>query len=195
MECCHKQCQCCCWWAIKSNNNLHLLTIDIWTRRRWRTSMWFYVLRCHPPKLAGFQWNCCQKFSTLLWTPLPRRKMLSENYATHAVRAKSAKNDHGFFYNVTFILKQREYVRCSVLSRCPHKSKCAATFDSWSITCTLHYSWVIYNQIIQSWVIVNRENYTKWTIIQLSGDWVGCESRNGHQNNMCLKRLGYLFKM
>ena len=30
------------------------LTIDIWTRRRRCTSIWFYALRCHPPKMAGF---------------------------------------------------------------------------------------------------------------------------------------------
>ena len=30
------------------------LTIDIWTRRHRRTSTRFYVLRCHPPKMAGF---------------------------------------------------------------------------------------------------------------------------------------------
>jgi len=31
------------------------LTIDIWTRHRRRTSTRFYVLRCHPPKMTGFQ--------------------------------------------------------------------------------------------------------------------------------------------
>ena len=31
------------------------LTIDIWTRRRRRTSTRFYELRCHPPKMVGFQ--------------------------------------------------------------------------------------------------------------------------------------------
>jgi hypothetical protein len=30
-------------------------TIDIWTRRRRRTSTQFYALWCHPPKLAEFQ--------------------------------------------------------------------------------------------------------------------------------------------
>ena len=59
------------------------LTIDIWTRRRWRTPTQFYALRCHPPKMAAFQWNWRQKFSTLLWTPPARRKALSESYATH----------------------------------------------------------------------------------------------------------------
>jgi hypothetical protein len=29
-------------------------TIDIWARRRWRTSTWFYALWCHPSKMAGF---------------------------------------------------------------------------------------------------------------------------------------------
>ena len=61
------------------------LTIDIWTRRRQRTSTWFYALRCHPPKMAGFQWNWCQKISTLIWTPLARWKALSEGYAMHIV--------------------------------------------------------------------------------------------------------------
>jgi hypothetical protein len=37
------------------------LTIDIWTWRRQRTSTRFYVLRCHPPKMAGFQCNWRQK--------------------------------------------------------------------------------------------------------------------------------------
>jgi hypothetical protein len=31
------------------------LTIDIWTRRRWSTSMRFYALWYHPSKMAGFQ--------------------------------------------------------------------------------------------------------------------------------------------
>jgi hypothetical protein len=30
------------------------LKIDIWTRRRRCTSMRFYALRCHPPKMVGF---------------------------------------------------------------------------------------------------------------------------------------------
>ena len=33
------------------------LTINIWTWRRRRTSMLFYALQCHPPKMVGFQWN------------------------------------------------------------------------------------------------------------------------------------------
>ena len=61
------------------------LTIDIWTRRRWRTSMRFNAFRCHPPKMTGFQWNWHQKFLTLLWTPLACRKALSESYATHTI--------------------------------------------------------------------------------------------------------------
>ena len=61
------------------------LTIDIWTRRRRRTSMWFYTLRCHPPKMANFQLNCRQNFLTLLWTPLAHQKVLSESYAVHVV--------------------------------------------------------------------------------------------------------------
>jgi hypothetical protein len=31
------------------------LAIDIWTQRCQHTSTWFYGLRCHPPKMAGFQ--------------------------------------------------------------------------------------------------------------------------------------------
>ena len=31
------------------------LTIDMWTRRRRRTSTQFYALRCHSPKMGGFQ--------------------------------------------------------------------------------------------------------------------------------------------
>jgi hypothetical protein len=61
------------------------LTSDIWTRRRRRTSTRFYALRCHPPKMAGFQWNWRQFFSTLLCTPLGRRKALGESYAMHTV--------------------------------------------------------------------------------------------------------------
>jgi hypothetical protein len=61
------------------------LTTDIWTWWRRRTSTWFYVLQCHPSKMVGLQWHWCQKFSTLLWTPLPCRKAPSESYATHAI--------------------------------------------------------------------------------------------------------------
>jgi hypothetical protein len=61
------------------------LTIDIWTQQHRRTSTWIYVLRCHPHKMAGFQTNWRQKLSTLLWTPLARRKTLSKNYAMHTV--------------------------------------------------------------------------------------------------------------
>ena len=52
-------------------------TIDIWTRRRRRTSTRFSVLRCHPHKMAGFQTNWRQKLSTLLWTPLACPRMRS----------------------------------------------------------------------------------------------------------------------
>ena len=48
-------------------------------------SMHINTVRCHPPKMVSFQWNWCQKFSTLLWTPLARRKALSESYATHTI--------------------------------------------------------------------------------------------------------------
>jgi hypothetical protein len=61
------------------------LIIDIWTRWRRHTSTRFYALRCHLPKMAGFQWNWRQKFSTLSWTPLARREALRESYATHVV--------------------------------------------------------------------------------------------------------------
>jgi hypothetical protein len=78
------------------------LTFDNWTRRCWRTSMWFYVLQCHPPKMAGFQWNWCQNVSTLLWTPLARRRALSESYAPHTVsyisvlKVQKMTLSHGF---------------------------------------------------------------------------------------------------
>ena len=61
------------------------LIIDIWIQRCQHTSMRFYSLRCHPHKMAGFQTNWCLKLSTLLWTPLTRRKALSENYAMHTI--------------------------------------------------------------------------------------------------------------
>ena len=76
------------------------LTIDIWTRQHWCTSTQFYALHCHLPKLVGFQWKWCQKFLTLLWTPLARQKALSESYATHAVsclkKCKKWPSAHGF---------------------------------------------------------------------------------------------------
>ena len=85
-------------WTIVRNNVLVVadelpsqmtvyicLTIDIWTRRRQHTSTRFYVLRCHPPKMAGFQWNWRQEFLALLCTPLGRRKLPSESYAMHTV--------------------------------------------------------------------------------------------------------------
>ena len=60
-------------------------TLYTWTRRRRRTSTWFHALRCHPPKMAaGFQWDWCQKFSTLLWTPLARQKALSDSELCNA---------------------------------------------------------------------------------------------------------------
>ena len=85
------------WNVAKSNVNVVVgelpsqimvytcLTIDIWTWWRRRTSTRFYVLRCHPPKMAGFQWNWWQKFLTLLWTPPACRKVLSESYTMHVV--------------------------------------------------------------------------------------------------------------
>ena len=87
------------------------LTIDIWTRRRWRTSMRFYALWCHPPKMAGFQWNWRQKFSTLLWTPLARQKALSEPYNAHnfVLKVQKMTLSQWIFWNVTFILKRRDY--------------------------------------------------------------------------------------
>ena len=85
------------WNVVKNNVNVvvdelpsqktvyNCLKIDIWTHQCRCTSTRFCVLQCHPPKLVGFQWNWRQKFLTLLWTPLARRKALSESYATHAV--------------------------------------------------------------------------------------------------------------
>jgi hypothetical protein len=69
------------------------LTIDIWTRRCQHTSMHFYALWCHPPKMMGFQWNWHQKFSTLLWTPLACGKRSVRAMQRTQFRAKSAKND------------------------------------------------------------------------------------------------------
>jgi hypothetical protein len=55
------------WNVVKNNVNVvanelpsqitiyTCLVIDIWTQWHQRTSMWFYVLRCHPPKMADFQ--------------------------------------------------------------------------------------------------------------------------------------------
>ena len=91
LKCCHNQCKCCCWWTTKPNKSFTCLIIDIWTWRCRRTSTRFYALRCHLPKLASFQWNWRQKFSTLLWTPLARRKALNESCATHAVSCKKCK--------------------------------------------------------------------------------------------------------
>ena len=61
------------------------LTIDIWTQWRRCTSTQFYGLMWHLPKLAGFEWNWRQNFSTLLWTPPVHPEALSESYATHTV--------------------------------------------------------------------------------------------------------------
>ena len=46
------------------------LTIDIWTQQCQRTLTQFYAFWYHPPRMTSFQSNWCQKFSTLLWTPL-----------------------------------------------------------------------------------------------------------------------------
>jgi hypothetical protein len=42
-------------------------------------------LWCHPPKMAGFQWNWHKKKSWFLWTPLAHWKALSKSYTTHAI--------------------------------------------------------------------------------------------------------------
>ena len=60
------------------------LTIDIWTQRCRRTSTRLYELWCHPPIMTSFRLNWCQKFSTLLWTPLAHQKAFNESYAMHA---------------------------------------------------------------------------------------------------------------
>jgi hypothetical protein len=101
------------WWnLVKSNwnvarNNVNVvvdelpsqisvytcLTIDIWTRRRWRTSMRFYALRCHPPKMVGFQWKLAPKVFDFTMDTLARRKTLSEAIQRTQFCAKSTKND------------------------------------------------------------------------------------------------------
>jgi hypothetical protein len=58
------------------------LIIDIWTRRRRRTSTQFGAIR---PKWRASNENGAIKFSTLLSTPLARRKAFSESYAMHTV--------------------------------------------------------------------------------------------------------------
>jgi hypothetical protein len=63
-------------------------TIDIWTQWRRRTLTRFYALRCHPPKMVGFQSNWRQKFSTLVWIPLGHRKALSESYCNACISCK-----------------------------------------------------------------------------------------------------------
>ena len=78
------------------------LIIDIWTRRRRRTSTRNCTLQCHPPKMAGFQWNWRQKFLTLLWTRLARRKCLVRTMQCMQFCAKGAKND----------LKPRDFLKC-----------------------------------------------------------------------------------
>ena len=52
--------------------------IDIWTRRRRCTSTWFYVWDQLVSIVNGDE-------QVLLWTPLARRKELSESYAMHTV--------------------------------------------------------------------------------------------------------------
>ena len=69
------------------------LIIDIWTRRRRRTSTRFCALQCHVPKMTGFQRKWRQQFLTLLWTPLARRKRLVRAMQCTQFRTKSAKND------------------------------------------------------------------------------------------------------
>ena len=68
-ECCQKQCKCCCWWTTKSNNSL--LLFNNWYLDSTASAHINAVLCAPVPstQMAGFQWNWCQKFSTLLWTP------------------------------------------------------------------------------------------------------------------------------
>ena len=101
------------------------LIIDIWTRRRRRTSTRNCTLQCHPPKMAGFQWNWRQKFLTLLWTRLARRKCLVRTMQCMQFCAKSAKNDlkPTAFLKCNFILKQREYIAWVLGFYCTHPAK------------------------------------------------------------------------
>ena len=87
LECCRKQCKGCCLWTTKSNNSLHFFNnwcLD--STASTHINAHFGAIRCHPPKMAGFQCDWRQKFTTLLWTALARRKALSESYATHTKR-------------------------------------------------------------------------------------------------------------
>ena len=60
------------------------LTIDIWTRRRRRTSTPFYVRDQSVSIVNGDE-------QVLLWTPLACWKVLSESYATHTFLCKKCE--------------------------------------------------------------------------------------------------------
>ena len=70
LECCQIQCKCCCWWTTKSDDSLHLFN-NLYVDSTALTHIDAVLCASVPstPKMAGFQWNWHQKFSTLLWTP------------------------------------------------------------------------------------------------------------------------------
>ena len=85
------------------------LTIEIWTQR---TSMWFYAIRCHPPKMAP------KVFDFTMDTLARRRAMQCTQLCAKSV--KMALNPWTF-YNITFILKRREYrIRSGLVGKSNH---------------------------------------------------------------------------
>ena len=90
-------------WSIKK----YQTAVNSWIQRRRRTSMQFHALRCHSPKMAGFQWNRRQKFSTLPWTPLALWKTPSESYA--AMHAISCWKCEKWLFKPTDFIKRNFY--------------------------------------------------------------------------------------
>ena len=69
------------------------ITIDIWTRQRWRTSTRFYALRCHRPKWRASSEIRAKSFQLYYGHPqLPGKHLVRAMQCTQ-FRAKSAKND------------------------------------------------------------------------------------------------------
>ena len=84
LECCHKQCECCCRWITKSNNNLHLYN-------NWyldsTPSTHINAVLCVRSISVNHQWQ----WMGVLSSTLARRKVLIENYAMHVVSCQKCE--------------------------------------------------------------------------------------------------------
>jgi len=79
---------------LSSQITIHTcLAIDIWSRRRRRTSTRFYALRCHPLKMTDFREIGAKSFQLYYGHPQLAGERLVRAMQCTQFCAKSAKND------------------------------------------------------------------------------------------------------